>query len=129
MTNNSTENNEYTVRSSLIDQNKQVAATNSKKIKLEASTSLSVDQDVSLTNVHLWNGVSDPYLYELVVELIDNSGKIIDKSVQQCGIRQIKFDADNGLYLNGNPYRLNGVNVHQDALGKAWAVSDKDVDE
>lgn len=128
LNNNSTEGNEYTVRSSLIDQNKQVAATNSKKIKLESSTSLSVDQEITLSKAHLWNGVSDPYLYELVVELIDNSGKIIDKSVQQYGIRQIKFDADNGLYLNGNPYRLNGVNVHQDALGKAWAVSDKDVD-
>ncbi|MBI0395418.1 glycoside hydrolase family 2 protein [Acinetobacter bereziniae] len=129
LTNNSNESANYTVRSSLIDKDKKVAVSGSKSLKLAALTNSEIEQDIGLTSAHLWNGITDPYLYDLVVEIIDDSGKIIDKSVQQYGIRQIKFDAENGFYLNGKSYRLNGVNVHQDALGKAWAISNSDVDE
>lgn len=129
LTNNSNQSGSYTIRTTLIGKDKKVAASSNKNLKIEALANAEVDQNISISGAHLWNGITDPYLYDLVVEVIDASGKVIDKSVQQYGIRQIKFDADNGFYLNGKSYRLNGVNVHQDALGKAWAISNSDVDE
>ena len=129
LTNNSNESDNYTIRSSLIDKNRAIVASSSKRLKVEAFTNSEVDQDISLNGAHLWNGINDPYLYDFVVEVVDNSGIVIDKSVQQYGIRQIKFDAESGFYLNGKSYRLNGLNVHQDVLGKAWAISNSDVDE
>lgn len=89
----------------------------------EASVDLNVDQ------AHLWQGVADPYLYKLVVELKNSAGSTIDKVVQEFGIRQMSFDPNKGFFLNGESTPLHGVNMHQDYLGKAWAISPADTDE
>ena len=39
------------------------------------------------------------------------------------------FDSDRGFFLNGSPLPLRGVAMHQDYLGKGWAISERDTDE
>jgi beta-galactosidase len=77
---------------------------------------------------HLWQGTADPYLYKLVADLLRSDGTPIDRVVQSFGIRQMAFDPNQGFSLNGQHVRWNGVAVHQDFLGKAWAASDEDVE-
>lgn len=57
-----------------------------------------------LENVHLWNGVADPYLYTVKAEL--ESGDCVEAAF---GCRTIGFDAEKGFVLNGRPYRLCGA--------------------
>jgi beta-galactosidase len=40
----------------------------------------------------------------------------------------MRFDPDKGFFLNGNNVPLHGVAIHQDLLGKAWALSDADLE-
>ncbi len=49
-------------------------------------------------------------------------GKLIDRYETRFGIRSVRFDPDQGLHVNGQPVRLQGVNNHHDlgALGAAF---------
>jgi beta-galactosidase len=77
----------------------------------------------------LWQGVADPHRYRLVADLARSVGPTIDSVTQHFGIRQMRFDPEKGLFLNGRHIgRLNGVGMHQDLLGKAWAISNEDMD-
>ena len=98
-------------------------------VTIKAGATASVAQDLAVAQAHLWNGLADPYLYKLVVELKDSSGTSVDKVVQNFGIRQMRFDPNKGFYLNGKPIPLHGVNLHQDMLGKAWAISPADTEQ
>ena len=76
----------------------------------------------TLENPHLWNGLEDPYLY--MVEL--SSGD--DKVMTEVGFRYYSIDREKGFYLNGKPYPLRGVSMHQDMDGKASALTYEDYD-
>jgi beta-galactosidase len=80
-----------------------------------------------LQNPHLWNGLSDPYLYSVRVEL-EQAGQAVDAVTQPLGVRSVALDAVNGFQLNGKYLDLHGVNKHQDHKDKGWAISDADTD-
>ena len=81
-----------------------------------------------LDHPHLWQGVSDPYLYTTDVQIISQGG-VADEVDTPVGIRDIRLDADRGLLLNGQVYTVHGVNVHQVMRPeKGPAVSDADTD-
>ena len=71
----------------------------------------------------LWNGVNSPALYRAEITLFYN-GKPVDSIEQEFGIRSYRIDADNGFFLNGEPYLLHGVNYHQDSYESGWAMTD-----
>ena len=77
----------------------------------------------------LWQGVADPYLYRLTVDVLDGSGRLLDRKEQPFGIRTMRFDAERGFFLNGKRYQLRGVGYHQDREGKGWAITEADVEE
>lgn len=80
------------------------------------------DVMLHVKHAHLWNGVEDPYLYELKAELIKD-GASVDEISCQCGIRFFEFRAEDGFYLNGRHYPLHGVSRHQDFKGIGNAIS------
>ena len=77
---------------------------------------------LNVKNVHLWDGVRDPYLYTVKAELSVN-GKVVDEVSTSCGVRYFSFDADKGFFLNGRPYNLHGVSRHQDFKGIGNAIT------
>jgi beta-galactosidase len=77
---------------------------------------------VEISEVHLWDGVEDPYLYKAKAELIKN-GKIIDQVDSRFGCRTFSFDKDQGFMLNGRSYPLRGVSRHQDRRGVGNAIT------
>ena len=97
--------------------------------RLAATTTADVVQDVGVATPHLWQGVQDPYLYTLRVEVLNHTGAVVDRVSQGFGIRQMAFDPDRGFSLNGRALPLHGVAMHQDFLGKGWAIADRDTDE
>lgn len=70
-----------------------------------------------LNNVHLWNGVEDPYLYTAEAEFGE------DQIMARFGCRSIAFDPEKGFLLNGRVYPLRGVSRHQDRQGLGNALS------
>lgn len=78
--------------------------------------------DIKIHNVHLWNGIKDPYLYKLSAYLL-NEEKIIDEVSINVGVRTFSFDPKKGFFLNGRSYPLYGVSRHQDRKGLGNAIS------
>ena len=74
-----------------------------------------------IENVHLWDGVNDPYLYTVTATL--SSG---DQIAARFGCRKICFDAEKGFFLNGRAYPLRGVSRHQDREGLGNALTIKE---
>ena len=84
--------------------------------------------ETTLKRLHLWNGVDDPHLYRGVV-VLRHQGHEVDRREELIGFRYYHADADKGFFLNGRPYRLNGVNRHQDRAERASAFYEQDHDE
>ena len=82
-----------------------------------------VSQTITVPHPHLWNGVDDPYLYKVRVDLVDESNQVLDTVVQPLGLRSIKVDPRKGFLLNGLPRQLHGVCLHQDYGRVGWAVA------
>src|ERR1051326_430236 len=96
--------------------------------KLEAGGKGQVVQQLTLERPHLWDGVRDPYLYKVYVEVYEN-GALRDRVEQPLGLRFFSVNADEGFFLNGWHLGLHGVCRHQDRLDKGWAISEADEGE
>ena len=80
--------------------------------------------DITLTveNVHLWDGLRDPYLYTCEATL-SVGGAVCDRVSTPFGVRTFHMDPKRGFYLNGRPYPLHGVSRHQDRKGIGNALT------
>ncbi|GAB3454046.1 glycoside hydrolase family 2 TIM barrel-domain containing protein [Massilia terrae] len=105
----------------------RVVATARQQVTLPPHRVTSVSLQTRLARPHLWQGVADPYLYTSEAELrADGTG---DRMEFHSGLRDIRMDPARGLLLNGRPYAVHGVNVHQTWLpGKGTAVTEADID-
>jgi len=81
-----------------------------------------ITQEVKLGNVNLWS-VESPYLYKLLT-VVKERGKTVDTYETPFGVRTIRFDADEGFFLNGKHLMLKGVCLHQDHGGVGVAIPD-----
>jgi len=90
-----------------------------------------LDVTLHITNVHLWDGLEDPYLYQIKATLVKN-GTEVDEISCNCGVRTFEFSPKDGFHLNGRPYPLHGVSRHQDYKGIGNAIGkeqhDKDME-
>ena len=71
------------------------------------------DAEFEIKNVHLWDGVKDPYLYTAKATLICD-GEEVDEVSTRFGCRTFEIDPQKGFILNGREYPLRGVSRHQD---------------
>lgn len=78
-----------------------------------------------IENVHLWDGVDDPYLYTLTAKLIFG-GEETDEISARFGCRRFRIDPQKGFILNGRPYPLRGVSRHQDRPVIGNALTEKE---
>ncbi len=69
--------------------------------------------EMKIENVHLWDGVKDPYLYTLRAAIIKD-GEVCDEVSTRFGCRSFSIDPEKGFFLNGRSYPLRGVSRHQD---------------
>ncbi len=81
-----------------------------------------------IKNVHLWNGLEDPYLYT-VEATANDMGKESDVVKTRVGFRTFKVDSRKGFILNGRNYPLRGVSRHQDFAALGNAITEKEMKE
>ena len=69
----------------------------------------------AIANPHLWSPQT-PYMYHVYTEVYDGAS-LVDNYTSPLGIRTVKWDKDNGFFLNGQHLWLQGTNAHQDHAG------------
>ncbi len=111
----------------LIAADGRVAAEQPGDLRLRSGGGGEVSSSINVPAAHLWQGVDDPYLYRLSVEVHARDGRLLDRVTQPFGIRQMRIDPAHGFFLNDKPYPLREVGYHQDREGKGWAVDAADV--
>ncbi len=89
-------------------------------VHLPAGASVTVRQTLTVTKAALWD-VDHPNLYRLDQTL--ERDKVVDRATTSFGIRTIRFDANEGFFLNGRHLRIHGANVHQDRAGWSDAAT------
>ena len=86
------------------------------------------DVELVIPDVHLWDGLKDPYLYRCKAVLRAN-GEDADCVETNFGVRSYRFDPKKGFFLNGRSYPLQGVSRHQDRKGLGNALTKEHHDE
>lgn len=86
-----------------------------------------------IANPHLWNGTADPHLYTITME-ISKDNVLYHRFQRPYGLRYYEYVINDtekvgnssnpytGFLLNGSPYLLRGVCMHDDIEGKANAL-------
>ncbi|MDO5988991.1 glycoside hydrolase family 2 TIM barrel-domain containing protein [Flavivirga amylovorans] len=110
------------IRLSLSDAENNTLLTEKRSFSVNANqTSVLTIKLPEINTPKLWSPET-PYLYKLHVSLLDKNGIVLDEKWQNIGFRWVSVDANKGLFLNGKPYKIIGVNRHQDYQGYGNAV-------
>lgn len=81
-----------------------------------------------IPDVHLWQGVKDPYLYRVTARIVRHN-ETVDEVSARFGVREFYVDPEKGFFLNGVSMPLRGVSRHQDRLGIGNALRKEDHEE
>ena len=104
----------------------------------QSSTGTDQTFTTTIANPTLWNGTINPHLYTVTLEIYKD-GELYHRFQRGYGIRYYDYvynetgylpnnEAYTGFLLNGSPYKLRGVCMHNDLEGKANALTDTDID-
>ena len=110
-----------------------ISGTNCNYTATSASTGAEMIFTTTITNPHLWNGTSDPYLYNVKIEIYHDN-VLYHRYERPYGLRFYEYVINQtvngstytGFLLNGQPYLLRGCCMHDDIVGKANALNDAD---
>ena len=95
----------------------QTAETDSQTI--EAGKSFELNKEIAIKNPQRWD-IANGVLYKAVVK-VRAGNKIVDDEIVPFGVRDFRFEAATGFWLNGRNFKLKGVCLHHDggAFGAA----------
>ncbi len=101
---------------------KIIAQTKEQAVSLSTNGKATIKQKLIVNNPRLWN-LDDPYLYR-VVSVVKSGNQILYTKKERFGIRTLRFDANEGFFLNGKYLKIQGTNNHQDHAGLGSALPD-----
>ena len=112
------------VRSTMYDPDgKVVAVKRSNGVSIDILGEAEVSLEMNFPKPQLWD-LKSPRLYRMETE-IEQDDSIIDTESTSFGIRSIRFDAENGFFLNDHRVLIKGTCNHQDHAGVGVAVPDR----
>lgn len=109
----------------LLDENTIVCQ---KKIEVYLNKHADFSMDISVENPHLWNGVKDPYLYQ-VVTTVEVDEEVVEERKVPFGFRSIQISSEHGCFLNGEHIKIRGVARHQDFENLGYAITEKEMEQ
>ncbi|WEA00466.1 beta-galactosidase GalA [Mucilaginibacter sp. SJ] len=113
----------FNITQTIIDDNGKALATKTiTGITLKPFASGDIKNILTVSNPKLWS-LETPNLHKLITTVEEN-GTVIDNYVTTFGIRTIRFDANEGFFLNGKHVKIQGTNNHQDHAGVGAAIPD-----
>jgi len=113
---------EVEVVTELIAPNGRVAGRVASKISIEGRGEGTLEDRTEIAKPKLWSPES-PSLYQAVTTVRSN-GKTVDSLETTFGVRSIRFEAQTGFFLNGEPMKFKGICMHHDAGALGVAVPD-----
>ncbi|TPG67552.1 beta-galactosidase GalA [Hymenobacter nivis] len=99
-----------------------VATTQVRQLHLGAAREQEFTCTIPVANARLWS-IETPYLYKLVTR-VQQAGAAVDQYETRFGVRTIRFDANEGFFLNGQHVKIKGTNNHQEHAGVGTAIPD-----
>ncbi|CEL11910.1 hypothetical protein ASPCAL15004 [Aspergillus calidoustus] len=113
----------YELESETGQQGRRVASFPRQTITIGSSETAQVNGSVRIRNPRLWGPPpsQSPRMY-LAVTQIWQGKSLLDSYETRFGVRSLTYDPNNGLLVNNQPIRIQGVNQHHDlgALGAAF---------
>lgn len=110
------------LRSIIRDAQGQEFKTESKTVEVPALEVVTVSPTCVIPQAKLWS-LKTPQMYTLTSQVVKD-GRIVDSYETPFGIRTIRFDPDEGFFLNGERVQIQGVCCHQDHAGVGIGVPD-----
>jgi len=117
--NGSTSSAAVILETSILDPAGKIVRSAETKQSVSSGKSVKVKQALEITDPLLWD-IDQPTLYRAITKI--RTGKnTIDEQVNFFGIRDSRFEAATGYWLNGRNIKIKGVCLHHDggALGSA----------
>lgn len=126
VTNDSHESSILEVRSAIYSPQGKLLQTIKQKQKLKSGeTYIFENTSGAIESPDLWSPET-PSLYLVKTTLVDpKSGKLLDEKNHKVGFRWFTFDGSKGFFLNGQSYKLRGLNRHQDQAPAGVALDDE----
>ncbi|WP_221032130.1 beta-galactosidase GalA [Actomonas aquatica] len=100
-----------------------VASTTLAPVTLAPGDEPTLKADVDVVSPALWSNVT-PQLHTAVTTVKAADGSVLDRYETTFGIRSIRWDPDQGFFINGQHLKLKGINLHQDHAGIGAALPD-----
>ncbi|MFC0876361.1 glycoside hydrolase family 2 TIM barrel-domain containing protein [Saccharicrinis sp. FJH2] len=111
---------EVTVKHSIMNPEKELVAEKSVKGNIASGSAQRLETTLTLSEPQRWD-VAHPNIYTVITRVYRNN-ELMDTYKSTFGVREMRFTADNGFYLNNCRIQLKGVNLHSDLgpLGMAF---------
>jgi len=100
-----------------------IVAAEAQSKEISADGTESFTSGVDLPNPSRWS-LDAPHLYTAMVT-VKSDNKVCDIERVIFGVREARFDADHGFFLNGKPLKIQGTCNHQDHAGVGAALPDR----
>lgn len=110
------------VRVTVLDPEGREVADGKQRLKLGPWGTQTAVIEAKVAKPRLWS-LEQPQLHTAVIEL-EAEGRVVDRYEQTFGIRTLRFDPNEGFFLNGKPVKIRGAANHQDHAGVGIAVPD-----
>ncbi|MCG8578985.1 MAG: DUF4982 domain-containing protein [Bacteroidales bacterium] len=111
------------LKTSIVDATGKVVNERSQSARISKDGNLNLQTELFVDNPKLWS-TDSPYLYSVKSELWKGK-KLLDTLTTPLGIRDVRWEPETGMWLNGKNIKLRGVCNHQDAGALGAAVPDK----
>jgi beta-galactosidase len=107
------------LETTIFDPSGKIIKSAESKQSVPSGKSVTVNQSVEVIDPLLWD-IEQPNLYKAITR-IKSSKNTIDEQTNLFGIRNSRFEAATGYWLNGKNIKIKGVCLHHDggALGSA----------
>jgi len=121
--NESDKNSVFDIGETIVNaEGKTIASGSIQQLKLSAGEQKEYFNSYKVADPKLWS-IETPYLHKLKT-VIRSAGKIADTYETTFGIRTVRYDANEGFFLNGKHVKILGACLHQDHAGVGTAVPD-----
>lgn len=121
--NDSYEKRQVVLESKILDHDGCEVAQASQPVSIEPREKTVCKTMIAVKNPDLWS-IEAPNLYKLHSVIIENENNIDDYETT-FGFRVIRFDAEEGFFLNNKHVKIKGVCCHEDYSNLGVAVPDQ----
>jgi beta-galactosidase len=93
---------------------KSIARANGAPSELLIERAVPLKIETTLTRPRRWD-ITDPALHQAIVRVVASTGEVLDEERITFGVRDMRFDAATGFWLNDRNVKIKGVALHADA--------------